>query len=127
MAFETVEDGPGERAAVLLDEVIDEQRDVFGPLAERRHGDREHIQPVPQVRPEPARAHLLVEDPVRGCDESHVGLQRHVAPDALEFAVLDGAQQLGLQVERQFADLVEEQRAVVGDLEPAAPLSRGRR
>ena len=42
-------------------------------------------------------------------------------PDALELAVLEHPQQLGLQVERQLADLVEEQRAAVRDLEPTFP------
>ena len=41
------------------------------------------------------------------------------AADALDLALLDGAQQLGLQVEAQVADLVEEQRAAGGHLELA--------
>ena len=44
------------------------------------------------------------------------------AADALDLALLDRAQQLGLQVEPQIADLVEEQRAAVGQLELADAL-----
>ena len=36
------------------------------------------------------------------------------AADRLDLALLHGAQQLDLDVERQFADLVEEQRAAIG-------------
>ena len=42
-----------------------------------------------------------------------------VAADALELALLEDAQQLGLDRRRDLADLVEEQRAAVGELEPA--------
>ena len=41
------------------------------------------------------------------------------AADALELLLLQHAQQLDLRVERQLADLVEEDRAVVGELEAA--------
>jgi hypothetical protein len=37
--------------------------------------------------------------------------------DALERALLQHAEQLGLQLERDLRDLVEEQRAVAGELE----------
>ena len=40
-------------------------------------------------------------------------------PDALELALLQEAQQLDLDGRRDLADLVEEERPVVGLLEPA--------
>ena len=44
-------------------------------------------------------------------------------PSAIDLALLQDAQQLGLQRRRQLADLVEEQRAAVGLLErPTLPL-----
>ena len=48
------------------------------------------------------------------------------AAQALELLLLQDAQQLGLQRRRDVADLVEEQRAAVGQLE-AADLLRDRR
>ena len=42
-----------------------------------------------------------------------------LAADALELALLQHAQQLGLHRRRDVADLVEEQRAAVGELEAA--------
>src|SRR6185312_16024840 len=47
---------------------------------------------------------------------------RLLPADALEPALLEHAQELGLKAERQLADLVEEQRAAVGHLEPAGLL-----
>ena len=46
-------------------------------------------------------------------------------PDALELAFLQDPQQLGLQFQRQIADLVEEQRPAVRQLEPALPRRDG--
>ena len=58
-------------------------------------------------------------------DPAHVDLERARAADALEAALLEHAQQLGLQLGLELADLVEEERAAVGQLEPAA-LALGR-
>lgn len=54
---------------------------------------------------------------VRGADEADVHRYGRVAAHAEDTPALDGRQQLRLQVGRQVADLVEEKRAVVGDLE----------
>jgi hypothetical protein len=43
---------------------------------------------------------------------------RAIVADALVFALLQDAQQLALQVERNLADFVEEDRAAVSELEP---------
>ena len=47
------------------------------------------------------------------------------AAEPLELALLEDAQELRLQVERELADLVQEERAAVGELEP--PDLAGRR
>ena len=47
--------------------------------------------------------------------------------DPLKLAVLQERQELGLRLERHVADLVQEQAAAVGNLEPArSPLMRAR-
>ena len=60
-----------------------------GTLPQGRHGDREDVQPVPEVLAETAGPHLFVQPSVRGRDEPDIGLQRHAAADALELPVLD--------------------------------------
>ena len=47
------------------------------------------------------------------------------AADRIDLALLDGAQELDLRVERQLADLVEEQRAA-GGLDELADVALGR-
>ncbi len=62
---------------------------------------------------------------VGGGDQAEVGAHEARAAEAAELALLQDAQQLGLRVERQVADLVEEERAAVGQLEHAGALRVG--
>ena len=110
---------------VLRQEVTGQQRDVLAALAQRRHRDLDRVQPEEEVLPEAARRDLRVEVGVGGRDDAHVGAPRARAADALELAGLEHAQQLGLQVQRDVGDLVEEQRAAVGQLEAADAVALG--
>ena len=102
--------------------MLRDEGDVRTTLAQRRHVDRQRVQAVEEIAPELALLDRLVEVLVRGGDDAHVHLHRVRRAHAIDFAGLDGAQQLGLGLEREVADLVEEQRALVGALEPAALL-----
>ena len=95
------------------------------PLAQRRDLDREHVQPVVEVLPEASLANLLQQVAVRGRHQPHVHLQRLRAPQTLELARLQHAQQLRLHLERGLAHLVQEQRRAVRHVE-AARLARQR-
>ena len=64
---------------------------------------------------------------VRRGDDPHVDADRPLAADAHDLAVLHDAQQADLRGERELADLVEEQRAAVGLLEPALAAAWRRR
>ena len=88
-------------------------------LAQRRQPDRERVDAVVEVFAEAAVAHELLERPVGRRDQPEVDRDRLVAAEPLEAALLEHAQQLGLRDQRHVADLVEEQRAVVGELEAA--------
>ena len=100
--------------------MLDEQRNVLAPLAQRRQrgaGTRAGGSRGPARKR--ALLDFLLEDAVRGADDAHVDLLRRRRADGANLALLQDAQQLGLQGERHLADLVEEQRAAVGDLEEA--------
>ena len=64
----------------------------------------------------PLLHHLPQVDVGRG-DDPDVDLDRLHAAEAHEIALLDHAQQLGLRLERDVADLVEEDAALVGEVE----------
>src|SRR6266542_2870920 len=50
-------------------------------------------------------AHLVLEVAVGGGDDAHVDLDGLVGADAADLALLERAQELGLQIERQLAEL----------------------
>ncbi len=99
-----------------------EEGDVFRSLSQRRQVDADDIDPVIKVRTEAARPHLLLEVPSGGRDDADVHLPRGAVTDAADLALLKRAEQLHLQLRRQLADLVEEERAAVRLLEQAGPV-----
>ena len=109
----------------VLQEVVDQERDVLAALGERRDHQLDDAQAIVQVLAEAAGAHRRLEVLVGGGEHAHVDADRLVAADALELLLLQRAQQLRLRLERHVAALVEEQRAAVGGLELAlAPRDR---
>src|SRR5450759_3631337 len=83
---------------VLADEMIDQQRDVVAPLAQRRDVDGDHVQAIVQIFLEPAVAHHLPDVPVGGGDDAHVDLVAALRAERLELPLLQDAQQLRLAV-----------------------------
>src|SRR5262245_38407147 len=107
----------------LVHQEVDEQRDVVLPLAQRRQADGEDVEAVVQVLAESFLLDLFEQVSVGGGDDADVHPDRGGAAHAVELALLEHAEQLHLGFRGQFADLVEEQRAAVGQLEP--PLAPG--
>ena len=79
----------------------------------------DHVEPVVQVFAKPAGADQGLEVLVGRGQDPDVDRDRLRAADPLERHLLEHAQQLGLDLEVDVADLVEEERAAVGLLEPA--------
>src|SRR6266849_4717638 len=118
-------DAPAETSGVVRDEVAHEKRDVLGPLAKGREIDRKNVQPVVKVGAKLSRLDQLLERTVRRGDDPDVAPDRVRAPDPLELLLLEHAKELRLEVQRQVTDLVEEQGAVVRELEAADPSRDG--
>src|SRR6185436_13817314 len=111
--------------AELDDEESRQRRNVGRTIAQRRNHDREDRQSEIQILAVLPRGDRGLQVPVRGGDHAHVDVQRRRAADALEGLFFEGAEDLRLQRQRQIADLVEEQRPAVGELElPGLPLRR---
>ena len=96
-------------AAVLLREVANQQRNVLGTLAQRRNADRKDVQPIIQVAAKLAILDHLFEIAIRGRHQAHIHLLGASAAQPLKLAFLQSAQQLGLNLEGNVANLVQKQ------------------
>ena len=96
------------------DEMVDERRDFVAPLAQRRDGQRDDVQPVEQILAEPALLHQALEVGVGRGDDADVDGEGVRLAERVDLAGLEEAQQLRLQVETELADLVEKQGAALG-------------
>src|SRR5690606_32358805 len=109
---------PGEAAQELLRE----QADVAGAVAERRERDGDDREPVVQVIAQLARLESLLHVLVGGGDDADVHADLLLAAEAAEGALLEGTQELDLDVRLHLGDLVQEERPAVGELEAAGLL-----
>ena len=105
--------------------MIGEQRDVFLPIAQRRHENRDDVQAEVEILAEAAGADLGLQILVGRRQHARVHLDPRRPADRLHRLLLQHAQHLGLRLQAHVADLVEEDRAAVGDLELAAPIRDG--
>ena len=103
---------------VLAHESVQQRLDVLGPLAQRRHADGHDVQSIEQVFAETPRLGFAGQVAVGRRHQPRVDVFRPPA-HRLDLARLQRAQQLGLDGQRQLADLVDEQRAAVGLVEVA--------
>jgi len=107
----------------LLSEEPHQQRYVFWPLAQRRDSDGKYVETIIEIT-----AKLFVGDHffqiTVGCDhQADIHTLSSRASQALKLLLLQHAQQLGLQLQRDVTHLVQEQRAAVRQLKAAdAPL-----
>ena len=90
-----------------------------------RQAHRHDVEPIEQVLAEQPLPDHQPQVAVACGHDPDVGPDRMVAADRDELALLQHPQQPGLRLERHVADLVEEQRAAIGLLEPAEPARVG--
>src|SRR5579859_2313268 len=108
-----------------LEHRADEQGQILAALAKRRHSDLHDGEAVVEIGAELTAVDLPADVAVGGRHDAHVDFLRAAAADPPDLAVAERPQELGLQIERKLADLVEEQRASVGALERSFAIARG--
>ena len=113
------------RSRRFVEEGLDEHRDVVEPLAQRRHAQAHHREAEEEIGAEAPFVDLARQVAVGGGDDAHVDGARRRGAERRDLAALDDAEQLGLQRQRQLADLVEEDGAAVGHLQQALALGVG--
>ncbi len=112
-------------AAINLDKMCHQGRNVFAALPQRWQQDREHVQTIVEVAAKFAPLHHVRQISVGRSHEPNVHLVSPGAAQALELLFLQDAQQFGLQCQRDIAHFVQEERPFVGQLETADLLRDG--
>src|SRR5205085_11822776 len=111
--------------AMFREEVLDERGNVLLAIAERRHMDVDDVEPVEEVIAELLLLDLPLQVFVGRADDADVDLDRQRRADPLDLPLLEYAEELRLHRQAHLADLIEEDRALVGHLEAAAALRHG--
>ena len=100
-------------------------QDIRRALAQGRDLQVDDVEPEQQVFAEGAFAHGVGQIAVRGRDDADIDRHRPCAADPIDHALLDGAQQFGLQPDIHFGNFVQQQRAAGGFLELSDPPRHG--
>ena len=98
----------------LQGEKTEQQHDVLATIAQRRHLYLHLIQTIVEVFAETAFADSFLDVDIRSSHHAHISLVHLRSAHGNIFAILQHAQQSRLRGHRQFAHLVQEQRAFVG-------------
>ena len=102
---------------MLLQEEVHQHWDVFAALAQGRHVNGEDVDAVVEVVAEATVLNHRAQVAVGGGDDAHVNPDGARAADAANLSLLKCAQEFRLHRNIQLANLVEEERALVGYLE----------
>ncbi len=97
--------------------VAQQSLDQFGlvaAVAQQRQMQGDAVEAIVQVFAEFAVRDHLADIAVRRADDVQIDWNRLIAAERHDFALLDHAQQPGLQHQRHVADFVEEQGAAAG-------------
>ena len=100
-------------------EMVEQQDNIVTAFAQRRQEQRNHIEPVEQIRAELGVFGHLLQITVTRRDDAHVHFDFVRAAETAERLLFDGAQKLRLDADVEFTDLVEEKRAAMGEFETA--------
>ena len=108
------------------DEMLDQRRDVFLPLAKRRHDQVDDVEAIEEILAEQALRDHLAQVAVGRRDGPDVDAAAGaVGADLLDFAGFQEPEEQPLHAQRHLADFVHEDRALVGDLQLAGLVAIG--
>ncbi len=117
--------GPPQASRRALEEMLGQQLHVSPALTQRRQLQRYHGESIVQVFAEPPRGDLGGQVAVRRGHHSHVDRARLARPHRLEGALLQHAQQLGLQRQVDLGNFVEQNRPALSQLKPTRAIGVG--
>jgi hypothetical protein len=94
---------------MFAQKVMRQRRDVLGPIAERRQVDREHAQPIVEVRAKAARLDRVFDRRVGGRHEPHVRVLEPGGSECAKRIVFQNPQQRDLPLHAQRFEFIEEE------------------
>src|SRR4051812_42817336 len=108
----------GELGLEIAHQAGEETEPVFpGPVTHRWESQRHDAQTIIEILTEVAGLHLSLKSLIGCCDEANIHRDLSGAAQAAKRLGLEHFEQLGLQLRGEVADLIEEDGAVIGDLE----------
>ena len=111
----------------LLEKMFHQQRDVLASFGKGWNHQLDNSEAIVQILAKRPASHERLQILVGGRNHAHVDSDRLVTANALELFLLTGPQQLGLCLQRHVADLVEKERATVGQLRTSPRAASSRR
>src|SRR5208283_3278772 len=102
-----------------------QQWQVINSLPERRDLNRKHVQPVIEIFPKTAGGYGFLQIPVRRGHNAHIRSACPVVTNALIPLLLENAQQLVLDLQRNLPHFVQEDGSALGGLKTTGPVLHG--
>ena len=86
---------------------------IFHVLAQRRHVNVKHIQPVKQIRAQMPMRHRILRIAIRRGQHAHIHVLLGARSQPAQFPLFQHAQQLGLRADRHLAQFIQQQRSAL--------------
>src|SRR5208282_302912 len=103
----------------LLYKMLHQEGDILRPVTQRRNMDGKHIQPIVEVAAKLLLQNHSFQVAMSRGHNANVDFLRPRASQALKFPFLQDTKELWLQLERDIADFIQEQRALMRHLKAA--------
>ena len=88
--------------------------DITLPCTQRRQANREYVQAIKQVQAKTVFVNRFLQVLVSRGNDADINLDRLGTADAVDFALFQHLEQLGLQLQVEIADFIQEQGSAVG-------------
>src|ERR1051326_5607941 len=95
----------------MIDVVVDDRRNLRTALAQWRHTQPNHVEPVIQGLTKTTLRHHVFEISVSRRNDAHVNLAWPLFAERLNLTFLQEPQQFWLNIQRQVADFIKKQRS----------------
>src|SRR5260370_26770155 len=101
---------------VTINEILDQQGDVFSSFSQGGNFNGKDVEPVKEVAPEHARIDGSLQIPVSSSNHSNISSNGSCSTDTLKLVLLQDTQERDLRLSRKLSDFIEENRASFGQL-----------